>query len=136
MQKKNNFVLKLIIIITVSLSSQTVFAMIHPDTLLINSSREGDYQAVQSAFKIGANVNAVDIYGNSSLHYAAEKRFLTIADLLIEKGANVNLKNNEGTTPIFIPVNFSSNYIVRLLLVTVAELNIEALDTTPLYEAI
>lgn len=44
----------------------------------------------------GANVDSIDHLGRTPLHIAAEKNYHGIAHLLIEYGANANVKNNAG----------------------------------------
>ena len=46
--------------------------------------------------KFGANVNAVDTYGNSPLIYAAKTGKAGLTEVLIENGADINHPNNDG----------------------------------------
>ena len=46
-----------------------------------------------------ADINAVDKSGNTALHYACYRN-PQAAKYLIEGGAEVNLKNGEGKTPL------------------------------------
>ena len=46
------------------------------------------------------NLNDKDEYGLVSLHYASNFGYLKIIDLLIKKGADVNLPAKNGWTPI------------------------------------
>jgi len=55
--------------------------------------REGDIEAVKRHLAAGMDVNARDDNGWNSLHLAAENGHKEIAELLIEKGANVNAKD-------------------------------------------
>ena len=48
------------------------------------------------------NVNAQNKNGESALNLAAETGNKTIASLLIQKGANLNLKDKDGNTGIKI----------------------------------
>lgn len=54
------------------------------------------------------NVNVVDEYGLSLLHYCAQNFELQMAQLLIQVGADVNRKDNYGNSPLFKAV-FNSN---------------------------
>lgn len=59
----------------------------------------------------GAEVNAQDRQGNTPLHYIARMYWdidvVEIWDLLIEKGADMTIKNSEGLTPTDIAINES-----------------------------
>ena len=46
------------------------------------------------------NVNAKGNFGYTPLHKAAREGRQDIAELLIDKGAEINARNNEGETPL------------------------------------
>ena len=50
----------------------------------------------------GFDVNAVDSVGNTALHYAAYMRRASIVQLLAEAGANLDVTNKFGETPLFV----------------------------------
>jgi ankyrin repeat protein len=50
----------------------------------------------------GVDVNAVDVVGNTALHYAAYMRRDSIVELLAGAGANLEVKNKFGETPLFL----------------------------------
>jgi len=58
----------------------------------------GNLGKVKIALNNGADINAVDEYGYSALHSAAEDGNLEIVKLLVEHGANVNLRTHDGKT--------------------------------------
>jgi len=59
--------------------------------------------AVKLCLELGANVNAVNKYGDTALHGAAWRESAeSIVQLLLDKGANLNAKNNRGWTPLVI----------------------------------
>jgi ankyrin repeat protein len=50
--------------------------------------------------ELGANVQTVNKYGDKALHGAAWRESgESIVQLLVDKGANVNAKDNRGWTP-------------------------------------
>ncbi|MGX7081677.1 ankyrin repeat domain-containing protein [Gemella morbillorum] len=51
-------------------------------------------------FELGADVERVDRYGNSPLHTAASFFHPNTVRFLVEKGANVYLKNDMDQTPL------------------------------------
>jgi uncharacterized protein len=59
--------------------------------------------AAQLLFELGAvDVNAVDTLGNSALHYAAFMRRDSIVQLLVDRGARLDVPNLYGETPLFL----------------------------------
>ena len=62
--------------------------------------QDGDFKDVQRAVSNGMAVNAINARGSSILHYAAEYKNRAVAKFLLSKGAHVNLKNNQGLTPL------------------------------------
>lgn len=57
--------------------------------------------AAKLALEHGADVSSVDEYGNSALHYAAYHRLPTLVQLLVDKGAALEVKNMFGETPLW-----------------------------------
>ena len=49
---------------------------------------------------MGANVNAVNEAGDTALHGAASKGYNAIVQLVAEKGAQLEVKNKRGRTPL------------------------------------
>jgi len=56
--------------------------------------------AMTVALAAGADVNAVNNAGDSAIHFAAAMGFDSVVQLLADKGANVNVKNKRGLTPL------------------------------------
>ncbi len=56
-------------------------------------------KAVQVALELGADVNAVDKYGQTALHSAAFSGAKAVVQLLVNKGARVDVKDQSGETP-------------------------------------
>ena len=66
-------------------------------------------EAVQVALDLGADVNAVDINGETAVHSAAYKNLPKVVKLLTSKGAKVtswNRENKFGWTPLAIAVGY------------------------------
>ena len=69
---------------------------------LLSAVEEGDVEALKSALAAGADVNAADSEGITSLMRAAETGNEEILKLLIEAGADVNVENVYGDTALSV----------------------------------
>lgn len=80
--------------------------------------RKGDVGAVRKMLAGGGRVLAccVDENRRSGLHYAAGCGSAETAALLVAAGANVNLRDAEGFTPLHLAVGYSHTPVVSLLL--------------------
>ncbi|KAL7931924.1 ankyrin repeat-containing domain protein [Trichoderma chlorosporum] len=85
----------------------------------------------------GADIDAYDKNGETSLHAASSDCKVNIVELLLDKGANIEAANKNGETPLFVAIKKRRSGTVKLLLNRGA--NIEALDVssmTPLFMAL
>ena len=65
------------------------------------AAEEGDVEAVKGYLAIDVNVDARDeVYAGTPLHFAAFRGRKEVAELLINEGADVNAKSDEGKTPL------------------------------------
>ncbi|WP_341815111.1 ankyrin repeat domain-containing protein [Wolbachia endosymbiont (group A) of Chalcis sispes] len=64
----------------------------------------------------GANINAKDKNGNTSLHLAAMNGKIDVAKVLLKHNADVNAKNNEGKTALYYAAKYNHQELVELLL--------------------
>ena len=70
-------------------------------TSFFDVATEGDIDKVKEYLAEGGDVNARGgRFGSSLLHEAAYEGHLEIVKFLIENGANVNLRNYQGTGPL------------------------------------
>ena len=78
---------------------------------------QGNIQAIKQHVAAGTDLNANEpAMGGTPLISAAAFGQTEAAKLLIEEGANVNLKNNDGATPLFVAAFFGHTEIVKLFL--------------------
>lgn len=63
-----------------------------------------------------ANVNFVDKVGTSALYIAAQKGHVAACELLLEAGADPNIKNTAGSSPLAVAVFHCNAPIVLLML--------------------
>src|SRR5262249_51934486 len=57
-------------------------------------------EAVKIALSSPNNIDAVERNGNTAMHAAASLGYDSIVQLLADKGANLNIKNKRGLTPL------------------------------------
>lgn len=90
-------------------------------------------RTVEILLELGADVNAVDFLCDTSLHYAISRlgirdlvelnNGLAIIEMLLEKGANPNLQEHNGMTPLYLAL--SNTQIPLFLLEPIVELLIQ-----------
>ena len=56
--------------------------------------------SVMAALELGADVNGVNQAGDTALHAAASQGYDQVVQLLVERGAQINVKNKRGLTPL------------------------------------
>jgi len=61
-------------------------------------------------------MNARDIQNNTALHLAAWKDSLRVATFLVDEGADVSVKGEDGKTPLHLSAEFDSVKVAKLLL--------------------
>ena len=66
--------------------------VVEPESLVL--------QTVTTAIELGADVNAANQAGDTALHTAATRGLNTVVQLLADKGAQLNVKNKRGLTPL------------------------------------
>lgn len=97
---------------------------------------EGHSSIVQKFLQIGADPNIQDISGNTLLHYLAEKHrmpdVLQFAQILIENGTHVDLKNNAGQTPLMIAIQHGQITFAEMLIKEGADINVRDKRGEPL----
>ena len=77
----------------------------------------GNLEAVKQHIKAGSDLNAKDpMSGSTPLISAATFNKMEIANTLIDAGADLTIKNNDGATPLHVAVFFCRVEIVQKLL--------------------
>ena len=92
-------------------------------TLLEYGCRYGEMSQVRPLVEAGADVNSCDENGWNCLHISAWLSRVEAVTLLLEHGAgqSVNVKNNDGNTPLMIACSKESKSVVNALLRAGAE---------------
>ena len=89
---------------------------------LFNAARRGDAATVKALLDKGVDVNTKFRYGATAISYASDKGHLEVVKLLIERKADVNVKDTfYGATPIIWAAEKGHAKIVEALLAAGAE---------------
>ncbi|AVP88185.1 hypothetical protein phytr_12610 [Candidatus Phycorickettsia trachydisci] len=90
-------------------------------TALNDEDTEG--QSVKYLIEAGAQVNLKDKLGNTPLHYASE-RHIAAVQILLSNNPDINDKNEDSYTPLFIAAKSKNVNIVQALIDKGADVNI------------
>ena len=82
---------------------------------LFEAAKNGDLQDVTKLVGLGVDVNAVDKYGDTTLHLATENGHAAIVEYLVTRGADVNTINEDGDTALHWAAYCGHAAIVELL---------------------
>lgn len=98
---------------------------------------EASRSAISFLLEYGVDLNKQDdLDSSTALHYAVEKNNIELVKLLLENGADPNLKNEDDCTPVIIAAQEGYDKIVSLLIRFNADLNIvDATGSTALHYA-
>ena len=85
------------------------------EELLFNAIRTSNAEMAQQAIDLGADVNARNKFGETSLHFAAWNGQPELAKLFIENGADMNAKNDRNETPLQLATKHGHPDVVKVL---------------------
>jgi uncharacterized protein len=111
----------------------------HGLTLLGIAAHYGQYEVVKTLVKNGAQINALShsklsfIPKNTALHAAiAGAKSIEVIDFLLTHGANPNISDSEGHTPLHIAAFEGNASIAELLMKNGAEIKTNNSGKTPI----
>jgi len=107
---------------------------------IIPLCQRGDRVGIERQLEEGADIQEVDVEGNTPLHVACEapRNEIAVLQTVLEAGANVNANNFNGLAPLHFVCLRKSNVrgVLNLLLENGAEINCQSLSgRTPLHFA-
>lgn len=82
---------------------------------LVDGVKHRDISAVQNLLKKGENVNATDKDGNTALHYAVAMDNAEMAGVLLASGADMNIENAKGWSPLKIAEQKKVPHVTEVL---------------------
>ena len=82
----------------------------------VDAAKTGNYNLIESFIKKSVNVNQFQGGESPALLYAAAYGYIEIVKLLVENGADVNLKDDDGDTPLENAVGMIKPEVVKYLL--------------------
>jgi len=67
---------------------------------LMSIAKPPSVEMVQYLIAFGVDVNAIDVYGNNSLHYAVKLKDVNLVRTLLDSNVDLNHVNEEGISPL------------------------------------
>ena len=107
------------------------------DKKLLKSSKYGNIESIRSLITKKADLGAVDVRGNTSLHNAAREGKIIAISALLDAQANVNVTNACGNAPLHLAA--SKGLVATIKTLIDAKANVDAVNKegeTPLHLAI
>lgn len=87
------------------------------DYKLLNAAKTGDLAQVKALVEAGnVEVNVIDSFQNSALLMAVDNKHLVVAEYLLQHGADIQLDNKYGYTPLMQAVMRNDSKMVNMLL--------------------
>ena len=82
---------------------------------LLEAVRLNKIEEVKKLIEKGADLNVVDEYGATALHWASQEGHSEIMKMLIKAGADVNVVNKYGITALHLASLLGHSEIVKML---------------------
>ena len=116
------------------LKSQNIDSLNH---VFLLSVYNNDIKTVDSCLKNGAQINFLSQDKASALHFAVVNNNDTMLYFLLNQGADTDLKDNKGNTPLMLASSFGYDSLMFLLIMADADMSIKNFAKEyPLHDAV
>ncbi|KAL3319329.1 hypothetical protein Ciccas_002011 [Cichlidogyrus casuarinus] len=109
------------------------------DRTIFDVCRQGDMETLQYLVRSGTSINSIDYSGRKStpLHFAAGYGRRDIVEYLVNKGADIDAKDDGGLIPLHNACSFGHFSVVQSLIAAGSNPNApDSWNFTPLHEAV
>ena len=104
--------------------------------LMLDAAKVGDIRRLKSTLGYVQNINFLDDTGATALHHAASGGYNDIVQLLLSKGASIDVVDKDNNTPLYFAGLFGHTSTMELLLSQGASIKATDKDNnTPLHRA-
>ncbi len=121
---KQSFRISLVTILTLAVSHNLHADLPKADLELLDAASLGSIERIEKALSNGASINARnECYGASSLLLAVSEEKLYAVKFLLQKGAFVESKTNEGITALMVASQYSNEEMLKCLIAAGAKVD-------------
>lgn len=78
-------------------------------------AEQGNIHAVHHLLSYGADIDAIDEYGRTPLHYAVTNKHIDIVRLLVERGATTTIADINGANPMQLAADSGSEEMTQMM---------------------
>lgn len=108
---------KILIILVMLFVNVLVFARDSKEPPIVTATKTGNVEVIKLLLNNGADINAVDYYGQSPLFFAIKEKNLELVKFLVENGAIVNTKEDGfGKTAFHYAISNQDINIIKYLI--------------------
>ncbi len=101
---------------------------VYSDQALIHYAVEyNSFDILKFLKQKGANINLIDVYGETPLHKCTWYNRPAMAKYLIKTGCNINIKDSKGKSPLYYAIKLKRKKIKRFLIISGSETDFEIL---------
>lgn len=114
-----------VIILAIGLITSLTYGLeFDPNTQLFEAIAAGDKTTVAEAIQLGANVNQSTAWGVTPLGWAIERGKIEVVPLLLDAGADANVLNRQGESPLDLAIKeYEDLALAQLLIQKNADIN-------------